>query len=166
MSGRKARMEVPAAGFTLDLLPSVLADGFSVDLSVDFALAPSAKEANATAGTEPGRPLRVSTKVVIWDGQTMVIGNLFPQTRPAAAKRKKAREVLPGNSCSSSPPPLLTRRAIAFTPIPRKVTYRPTNRTGGFRPPEFQPRSEFHRVPKRRESLRTGKRVSLLESLV
>ncbi|MHC1766565.1 MAG: M56 family metallopeptidase [Verrucomicrobiia bacterium] len=77
VSGRRTRMEVPALGFTLDALPTVLADGVSISVETDFALRPSGDSETGQVESADRSPLRVSTKAVIWDGQTMVLGS-FP----------------------------------------------------------------------------------------
>jgi beta-lactamase regulating signal transducer with metallopeptidase domain len=84
LSGRQIRTQIPSLGFSLDLLPTALADGRSVQLNLDFALTAAAEE-QADANGLPPTPLRVSTNAIIWDGQTMLLGP-FPSGRPDPEK--------------------------------------------------------------------------------
>lgn len=77
LSGRQTRIQVPALGFTLDALPTVLADGVSISVETDFALRSSGDSEAGPVESADRSPLRVSTKALIWDGQTMVLGS-FP----------------------------------------------------------------------------------------
>lgn len=94
LSGRQIRTEIPSAGLRLDVLPNVMGDGWSIQLTVDFTLADvSERQDRVTTGSptpqrsnEPRAPLRVSTRAIIWDGQTMELGP-FP-TSDGNSERK------------------------------------------------------------------------------
>lgn len=72
LTGRQIRTEIPSAGFSLDLIPFVMADGYTVHLHVDFQLGAVAREEND--GTEESKPLHVSTSARVWDGATLLLG--------------------------------------------------------------------------------------------
>jgi beta-lactamase regulating signal transducer with metallopeptidase domain len=93
LSSRQARMELTDLGFSLDVLPRVLTDGFSVQLDVDFVVKPKAREGDEpelesipspSTAPDSNSHLRVATRAIVWDGQTMVLGP-FPRgdTKPA-----------------------------------------------------------------------------------
>jgi beta-lactamase regulating signal transducer with metallopeptidase domain len=72
LSGRQIRTEIPGAGFSLDVLPRVMADGNSVQLDVDFRLNPLGGEGEAA--DHERKPLRAATSTLVWDGQTLLLG--------------------------------------------------------------------------------------------
>ncbi|MDA1273600.1 MAG: hypothetical protein O2960_06055 [Verrucomicrobia bacterium] len=80
MSGRKAQIEIPEQGFSLDVLPSVGADGHTIEMKVEFALKNPSGTTTAGPASEPKQPTSVSTSVVLWDGQTIAFGG-FPMER-------------------------------------------------------------------------------------
>lgn len=88
VSGRQIRTEVPDAGFSLDVVPRVMADGFTVHVDVFFTLSAEAEAASGQgeAAHTQSAALRTSTSAMVWDGQTMLLGP-FPSRRGDVEKR-------------------------------------------------------------------------------
>ena len=89
LSGRQIQAEISDAGIKLDTVPTVLADGSSIKIEVDFSFNPAgADERESSEDNLPPR-LRVSTSAVIRDGQTLVLGP-FPNNGGKSSTDEKA----------------------------------------------------------------------------
>jgi type II secretory pathway component GspD/PulD (secretin) len=101
LSARRAKIAIPTLGFSLDVLPSVMADGVSIKMEVDFTLqaVPGQSEIRLEADrsespTGAAQSLRVSGSAVIWDGQSLVMG---PYPREATDEVKEGESLAKRN---------------------------------------------------------------------
>ena len=86
LSGRQ--MQVRLEGLlTLDVLPTVEADGYSIRMTLLASLDGAGAPGSLSAGN------RLSTSVAVWDGQTVVLGG-WPRTGPAGASEGERKHVL------------------------------------------------------------------------
>jgi beta-lactamase regulating signal transducer with metallopeptidase domain len=69
LSGRQMQLQIDGV-LSLDVLPLVSADGYSIQMTVIASLDTADRSATAT------KLSRISTSAVVWDGQTVVLGGL------------------------------------------------------------------------------------------
>jgi beta-lactamase regulating signal transducer with metallopeptidase domain len=94
LSGRQTRITVQNA-MTVNLLPVVLANGYSIDLMLDLQIARDfATAANPTAAGD--QQLEITTKAIVWTAQTLVLGGLItsPSNQPGDASAERTRKNL------------------------------------------------------------------------
>jgi type II secretory pathway component GspD/PulD (secretin) len=92
LSGRQARITLNNGTVVVDCIPAVAADGYSIQMTINFSLDEEQNETAAPNSSRKADPTKhqLSTSPIVWDGQTVVLGGF-----PTAEKDKHSSKSRP-----------------------------------------------------------------------
>src|SRR4030095_11205680 len=80
----------------VDCIPSVAADGYSIQMTINFSLDEEQNETGAANSSRKANPTKhqLSTSAIVWDGQTMVLGGFPTAEKDKRSSKSRSKKML------------------------------------------------------------------------
>ena len=96
LSGRQGRITLNNGAVVFDCIPSVAADGYSIQMTINLSLVDEQNETGAPSSSrkESSTKHKLSTSAMVWDGQTMVLGGFSTVEKDKRNRKSRSKKML------------------------------------------------------------------------